>query len=340
MKSKIKQSEPTSLVNLHKGYAEFLKRVPDPSDRYKLRVSVPNSLWRATGIVPEALAKQLEKKWTLAERDAVVRETTLCPVCEDTQEYPEVFEADSKWEGEPLLVVHERIVTCKCKKWKHIWDEAKVVIPPMYHYVNLHTLKPNTLSRLSLEQQQSELDTIRKYRNQSFLFFGPSGTGKTTFAMALLRHAYERKSNEKHFWSSDSQGGASFREERWIWRGNFNSMLQEYNDKNKESWERPADAPDVTVKKIFAAHKARRRPVLVIEEVDKIEMNAHRVKFLFGILDAMLNNDGQIIMTTNLTQAGFLKFLQDADEAAGDTIARRLIQAGVVRDYFEFVAPD
>ena len=313
-------------------YKAFLALPED--ERYKLRVAVPHDGW--TSLTVEACH---EVQISPEERDAIAQGTLPCPRCHDGF-YNEIIGGYAKIlrdDGEVISrkVFHKHLAVCDCQIWKHIWKLTKRELPLAYQKFSLATLKPDLLNRLPVGVQQQEMDYVRQHESENFLFLGPSGTGKTTLAYALFRAAYDRSA--KHLWSED-RGGLEYKDRRWIWRGNFNDLLNQFNAKQKEQKDNPVPDPEVTQQKIKNAARDGFRPVLIIEEVDKIELNMHRSNFLFHLIDETINAGGQLIMTTNLTMAEFRDNLTANEDirTTGETILRRLTDHVHIRNYFEF----
>ncbi len=266
----------------------------------------------------------VETEWTHELEHAVASGHTVCPVCNGCGQVhvTQRSEYNGAWRS--------FYPSCHCKVLRGIWKLASNAIPARYSFANIWTLKPHESNHLSMAQQQSELDFIRDHMDDGFFLAGEPGTGKTTVAYALLRRAYER--NIPIFGDTYmNPWGKSL----WLWRVNFDTLMRQYQE---QATQNDAPEPDVTVSRIEAASKKGRRPTLVIEEIDKGRQTEFRANKLFALVDALYNANGQLIITTNLSLAGFDAMFSKGDNesvrVAGDALMRRILEMTHIRDYF------
>ena len=311
---------------------QFLS-LPRP-DRWPLEMAV--SKWE-TFAMQSSAADKFQSGWAKGERDAVTRGLIECPICGviDGNGWYFIYQVGycDTVDG-PQRVFRKEPVKCACQGWKHIWAQVKKEIPAHYHYVNLWTLEPNAQNILPLKVQQEEITFVQNNSKESFLFLGHPGTGKTTMAFALFRQAHDR--DHKFFWNPEKDGIYTYETSRWIWRTNFNTLLNQHNATLKD---KEAPEADVTLKGIKEAGKdGKHKPVLVIEEVDKIALNEHRINYLLELINALIEADGQLVLTSNLTLEDFVRTMTATDEIrlAGEALLRRLIENVHVRDYFKY----
>jgi len=305
-------------------FAEYVVDFPDRDERYRIECTVPEDGW-------VQLPSEHRTKFTSPEElYAIIQGKIICPICDGCGRY-DITERGNTPLTQNILRVGRPF--CKCMGWEYVVSVAnKEMMAPLYNYVDLWTLQPSLQSILPRALQEEELKCVRENRNGSFLILGPSGTGKSTISCALMKYAHER--DFKCFWEDGSKK-QPYDKTRWIWRANFDLLLQQYNAFNTATREDKKE-PYVTVDKINAAREAGHTPFLIIEEVDKTKLNEHRVKFLFQLIDAMINNNGQLILTSNLPFGEFVDALsrEEEMETSQETITRRLIQRVHVRDYF------
>jgi len=218
---------------------------------------------------------------------------------------------------------------CPCFRAWQCYLETRRLLPYSLRDITLKNLKPHTASLLGTPvEQQREIDFIREHCHDGFVFLGPTGSSKSTFAAALLYNAiYEDAlgpmESKKYIWRID---GRQFFEAEHAWVT------------GKEDAKRLITADDIR-----RARAYRFRPVLVLEEIDKRKMTEFNADCLFNVVNAMDENDGQLIVTTNLTVDGYAKLFSTSESesvrACGDAICRRLFkceQKGrYVRNYWK-----
>jgi DNA replication protein DnaC len=275
--------------------------------------------------------RMARESWTHEDIDLVARGEKTCPVCSGAGNYGIVKRGVlNKIDGsEPDVIYVNEVEWCECGEFKQV---RKVIDskPSQYDFVNLWTLQPHQFSILPQEVQAEELTYIRANHTGSFLFHGPAGTGKTTFSQALYFDAMYRSG--PRFWKEGH--AVKLETTEWIWYKNFATLLQEHNE---HQWNREAPEPTVTPSKIAAVRELKYTPTLVLEEVDKQELNPHRISFLFGLIDETLKaKGGQVVLTTNLTPMEFEDYLTSNKEisSTGIAIIRRLTQTVHVRNHF------
>ena len=316
-----------SKIKKYTSYEEYDAAVPDKHDQYIQQASVIE--WSQVGGQP-SLVKKLEQGWSPEEKDRLAQGKEQCPMCFDFG----FFTFDERGATENTENIFRRTFpTCFCLKWKHLQSILNREIPADFSFVNLLTLKPNLLSSLPEEAQQKEIEVLREIKDTNIFFLGPTGTGKTTFCYALFKYAHERDINK--FWVDDRP--LTFDQNRWIWRINFDRLMNQYALQSDWTAKVKAPEPYVTVEKIHRAVESGHRPFLILEEIDKTKLNDTRAKSLFGLIDAMKEVQGQLIMTTNRRSLSDFAGSFENTDLVGYPLIRRLTQNVEIRNHYQYL---
>ncbi len=258
-------------------------------------------------------------------RKAVVRGATKCPCC-DGRKYVTAIQI-----GKDTGVVREGMEDCWCAKPLAFWGEVCTIIPEHYREVTLSSLSPSSVSKLPIDKQQSEIEFLLQHPDDSYFFLGKAGTSKTTYAIALFRRQLGRRIDQ--LWKDSSLTIATT--PQGVWRVNGDKLMKQYQEKATNS---EAPEPDITPSKIQAAARKGLHPYLVLEEIDKAKMSEFRANNLFSIVDALYENDGRLVLTTNLTLTEFASMFansgSDNIKATGTALIRRITEMCHIRSYF------
>ncbi len=258
-------------------------------------------------------------------RKSVVRGTIQCPSCLG---YKFVSAVQL---GVTTGIVRDGSEECWCAKPRACWREISAAIPERYRRTVLSSLSPSPLSKLPLDKQQGEIDFLRQHPEDSYFFLGKAGTSKTTYAIALYRGEFVKRfdslwKDERETMSTTPNG---------IWRVNGDKLMKQFQEKAINT---DAPDPDITPARIQAAVTKGLRPYLVLEEIDKAKMSEFRANNLFSIVDALYENDGRLVLTTNLTLSEFASMFansgNDNIKATGTALMRRITEMCHIRSYF------
>ena len=249
-----------------------------------------------------------KKLWKARIHDAVMFGDMPCPFCD----------------GSALQHIDQRVYSCDCAELKWKLKTIERILPKRYLKNNLYTIQPSTASKLPLERQKAVIEYMAKgeNRDKGYFLYGEPGTSKTTFATALVRHAIERDWDR---WLYDY--GPQKWNNMWIQYANWDNLIGQHLAYQND---REAPPPSVTAQYIQSVAASGRRPVLVIEEIDKSKLTQYKANKLFDIIQAMDAALGQLIITTNYrTIEEFESFLYRTDDETinltGEPVWRRIV---------------
>jgi hypothetical protein len=234
---------------------------------------------------------------------------------------------------------------CICVLRERFWDIFTRNVGSRYHERSLAELKPSEKSRLSIESQQESYDQLRAKPDDSYAFFGPVGTSKTAMVCALYRHQLSTYLGNvwKEQCNRDSGIDVGTRflrltnaSELPIWRIEAKTLLLQHHDfainrpVTNEAGEETGGArePAVTTRRIRNFAHEHKKVHLFLEEIDKVELTKARRDILFEIVNAVYDEEGQLVINTNLTKEEFANVY-------GAEFVRRIKEMCTVIDLFE-----
>ena len=190
---------------------------------------------------------------------------------------------------------------CACRRAALIGERLSK-IPPRYRDVNLDTL----LARPEVHPKQvATANLLRENPNDSYVFCGRPGTGKTHFMWAL----YQRAAHDM--------------ERRVI----ACSMLQLINDYREAFKSLPPDVLPYEIKTVKPNDLMQSHTPysLFFDDIDKPKITEYVAEQVHALLDAAYLNKHQIVVTTNLSEERMVEHFSRADERYGEAIVRRII---------------
>jgi hypothetical protein len=214
------------------------------------------------------------------------------------------------------------IINVACPACRHFADGAKRFaliyfqsVPPRYQGYFLRTLQPTDKVPLSVGRQEEILTMLRAEPEESYAFFGPAGTSKTTYLTALWAENMWRwiQADIKTKWFP-------------VRMVNAKKLLDEFTDWamhrfdaiGPESDVSPVAPPAITREKVESWTKQGIKARLFLEEIDKIGRDTEARKAnLFDVVDAVYGHEGQLVLCSNLTPVQF-------EEQFGSVFARRI----------------
>jgi hypothetical protein len=192
----------------------------------------------------------------------------------------------------------------------------------------METLAPSDKSRLPFAKQVEVINQIRSEPTKSYAFFGPAGTSKTTFCVALFEQA---------LWDDLDNCARSYWGEPQLstWRKSTKYLLDEFvaYSTGKEVDGKPAKLPSVNRRVIdqLGRQGIAYRPRLFLEEIDKVAYSKFKTDTLFELIDSIYENEGQLVFNTNLT---IPEFEAQFGTKEGPAFTRRIGESMEVFNFF------
>jgi hypothetical protein len=174
-------------------------------------------------------------------------------------------------------------------------------VPPAYRHCVLRKLEPSTESIVPIERQAEIIAMLKKEPERGYAFFAPPKAGKTVWSVALYAEMLFR-------YHIHDNGSLRFP----VRRTTIKYMLDQHSDynvcrKNPEWTEVDCrlNAPDVTADKIRDVSKTGRKYRLFLDDMNGWDASATSIGTLSEVLNTLEENEGQLVVATNLPIAEF-----------------------------------
>lgn len=216
---------------------------------------------------------------------------------------------------------------CPCRLYRAYYRAWFDAIDKRYLNVTWQNVAPYSGPdmRLSIERQKKIIDFIKGHPDDSYLLYGTYGTGKTYMSVALHQYHLARWAQES--WWTDKVYCP-------VMRANVTMLLDQHN---AWKWRKEGDdtpRPSVDVPRISSIIKQGDKPVLILDELDKLggQPTPARLETLLSLIEAVYQADGVVIATSNHDEDYFIRTW---GEELGGSIIRR-ITSGVKAHKIEF----
>jgi len=212
---------------------------------------------------------------------------------------------------------------CPCQHLKNWWSTFSTYVPPHDQHIMMVTIAPSSRSQLSISRQKEIIGKIRSSPTESYAFFGPAGTSKTTFGVALYDQILWRNPDACLPYMP-----------RFVWRISAKYLMEEFvaYASGKEVNGKVAEEPRVNRRVISKAVQKGYRPSLFLEEIDKVNYTKFKTDCLFELFDSIYENNGQLVFNTNMTPVEFEEQFGSKD---GPAIIRRIAETSNMYNFFE-----
>lgn len=198
---------------------------------------------------------------------------------------------------------------CECRR-PAIVSARLAKIPPRYRGVTLDGLA----ARTDLHPGQSAaVEYVKAHPDDSYVFCGRPGTGKTHIFWAL----YERAAQNL---------------DRPLVACSMLQLINQYREAFRPRTDPSEPAPEVLIRPndLMSSH----RYSAFFDDIDKPKISEYVAEQVHALFDAAYNNNHQIVVTTNLSPADLEAHFDRADDRYGAAIVRRIVHDG--NSGFEF----
>lgn len=238
---------------------------------------------------------------------------------------------------------------CECAMFKFANRLYRAKVAPILWGFKLSALSPCPDLSLPPSRQREEYQFLRnnisepdknkpEQVNRGFMWYGPSGTGKSTMAATALRVGINTRLRELYKWGSHMETD-QLADLKGVWnidgQGFFESEQGFSTSKDKDKFKRL-----ITVQEIEDVRRKRGiSPFVLIEELDKRGLTDFTANSLFTLVNSIEKMGGRLLITTNFTPKQFEDmFLQHESQrvrSTGEALLRRLKKICHQRDLFK-----
>jgi hypothetical protein len=197
-------------------------------------------------------------------------------------------------------------------------------VPPSHAEHRVHSLGTWKHSPVPQEAQTKPLGMIRSSSQglRGWVMAGPSGSSKTTYAAAAVTDMLTFRIVDGARCGSFSSSHRSGEPhppcaELGFWRVKAPKWLRDMEAYETRDFHADVHETDLTPHLIESMATPELPPILWLEELDKFNPTANRMRNLYTLIDAVYEARGTIISTTNMT-------LPKLREHLGDPVYRRL----------------
>lgn len=246
---------------------------------------------------------------------------TICPVCRGTRRTYKV----AKGSVTGVKVLWPTPCPCACyKSYYPAWFSA---IDRRYLNVRWDSLAPYSGPdmRLSVERQRKIISFVQSHPNDSYLLYGTYGTGKTHLSVAL--HQFHLSKWAQDAWASDKVYCP-------VMRANVTTLLDQHHASKMQKGNDDTLRPSIDVPRIRSVAKQGDRPVLILDELDKLggQPTPFKLETLLALVEAVSAALGVVIATSNHDEEYFIRTW--GEEIGGPLIRR--ITSGATAHKIEF----
>lgn len=234
------------------------------------------------------------------------------------------FDACQKCGGTCTVRTEYRLESCPdcllySTRMKDFCNTFFFSVPPLFHHCIWSQLQPSEKSVLPLEAQKKHMDYLRRHSDESVALFGHAGTGKSTWMAAMYAQMVWWETTQP----LHETGSLVYRMDCKILLDQFTQYAMRGGD-----FDNPAPAPRLRRERIDEIGRKGRTLRLFLEEIDKVKPTDARMANLYEVVNAVYENKGQLVLTSNLTPDQF-------QQQFGDVFFRRIVEMSRIINLWE-----
>jgi DNA replication protein DnaC len=203
--------------------------------------------------------------------------------------------------GSGFEMIEDLSRRCRCRRPAMIAARLEK-IPPRYKGITLD----NLAARTDLHPKQAvTVDLLKLNPNDSYVFCGRPGTGKTHFMYAL----YQQQAHNL---------------ERRVVACSMLHLINDYREAFKPipDGAQPYEIKTIKPNDLMQSHTPYS---LFFDDIDKPKITEYVAEQVHALFDAAYLNKHQIVITTNLDEKRLIEHFSRTDERYGEAIVRRII---------------
>ena len=238
-------------------YVEGRTNLPPMVDLNMIRLDALRVHRQVHGDISQREVRQPMEPIPSHDMSAITWGSDACPICGEVEAAGGV---SSRMRGEQTGITLYYRVECPCYRLR-IYQQtiAAAKLPVTMRGTRLATLTPTDKVRVSVDRQRVVAEYLRGHRDDSFLLTGARRSGKSHLAAAIFGDVVVD-------WIESGKARTSACPAIII---SAERMISEWMDYNRAD-EGTKITPTVTEDKVAAAVKAGMRPVLIIEDLDRL----------------------------------------------------------------------
>ncbi len=193
---------------------------------------------------------------------------------------------------------------------EYLTGRDRTLLSPRHIKHSLHSMVPWSPSPVPRDKQQAVIDRVRTLTPylDGWSLLGPPGTSKTALVSAWIKDELTLR------YASGDAKRTIHGYELCVWKTRFDDWIEEmYKWKYREHDDVTTPEPALTAQKVRdACRGGTLRPIVWIEEVDKLVPTPKQLNLFNSLIDSIYELEGMLIVTGNGTLASLSSKLDDS----------------------------